>query len=77
MWIVLDNNTLILYAVEDAMTLLEEGEMEKDTRWEPLPGLGVHEQISKVVEDFVHNTDQNLIPGAWVPIMDLPKLRPN
>lgn len=51
--------------------------MEKDARWEPLPGLGVHEQISKVVEDFVRNTDQDLIPAAWVPIMDLPKLRPN
>jgi hypothetical protein len=51
--------------------------MEKDTHWEPLPGLGVREQISKVVEDFVRITDQNLIPSAWVPIMDLPKLRPN
>jgi hypothetical protein len=51
--------------------------MEKDTRWEPLLGLGVHEQISKVVEDFVRNADQDFIPAAWVPIMDLPKLRPN
>jgi hypothetical protein len=51
--------------------------MDRNIPWEPLPGLGVHEQISKLVDDFVRQTDPNVVPLAWVPLMDLPKLRPN
>jgi hypothetical protein len=52
--------------------------MDTNILWEPLPGLGLHEQISKVVEDFVRSTDdKGSVPVAWVPLMDLPKLRPN
>lgn len=54
--------------------------MNRNIPWEPLPGLGVHEQISKLVDDFVRSTDiteEESVPGTWVPLMDLPKLRPN
>jgi len=51
--------------------------MRNDTRWEPYPGLGVHEQISKLLEDFVRNSDESSILFAWVPVVDAPKLRPN
>ncbi len=51
--------------------------MENEPRWEPLPGLGVHEQISKLVEEFERIAKQNMIPADWVPIMDIPSLRPN
>jgi hypothetical protein len=57
--------------------LWREGKMENERNWEPLPGLGVHEQISKLLEEFVRSTDENSIPAAWVPIMDIPRLRPN
>jgi hypothetical protein len=53
------------------------GEMKNDTAWEPYPGLGVHEQISKLLEDFVRNERENSILFAWVPVVDSPKLRPN
>lgn len=51
--------------------------MDRNIPWEPLPGLGVHEQIAKLVDDFIREADPNVIPLAWVPLMDLPKLRPN
>lgn len=52
--------------------------MEKNTRWEPYPGLGVHEQISKLLEDFVRNEDaESSVLFTWVPVVDSPKLRPN
>jgi hypothetical protein len=53
------------------------GEMEKDTRWEPYPGLGVHEQISKLLDHFVRTQDESSILFTWVPVLDSPKLRPN
>ena len=55
--------------------------MDRNIPWEPYPGLGVLEQISKVVEDFVRSADQNAmpveIPVEWTPLMDIPRLRPN
>jgi hypothetical protein len=51
--------------------------MDNQQRWEPLPGLGVHEQISKLVEEFERTAELNLMPEDWVPIMDIPRLRPN
>jgi hypothetical protein len=51
--------------------------MEKDTRWEPYTGLGVHEQISKLLDDFVRSEGENSPLFTWVPVLDSPKLRPN
>jgi hypothetical protein len=72
-----DNNAGILYAVARYIYAGLEDEMDRNIPWEPLPGLGVHEQIAKLVDDFIRETDPNAIPLAWVPLMDLPKLRPN
>jgi len=51
--------------------------MENDSRWEPYPALGVNEQISKLLDDFVRSDDGTAVLFTWVPVVDSPKLRPN
>jgi hypothetical protein len=51
--------------------------MENDTRVEPYPGLGVNEQISKLLDDFARSDGETSILFTWVPVLDSPRLRPN
>lgn len=53
--------------------------MNWDIRWEPL--LGVQEQVSKLVEAVLRNpeldSEKDADSAAWLPVVDLSKLRPN
>ncbi len=45
--------------------------------WEPFPGMQVHEQVAKLVEEIIHAADREAIAVRWEPVVDLSKLRPN
>jgi predicted outer membrane protein len=55
--------------------------MNWNIQWEPLAGMQAHEQVSKLVEDLLRNSDKNskleTKMETWLPVVDLSKLRPN
>ncbi len=55
--------------------------MNWNIQWEPLVGMQVHEQVARLIEDVLSNSEGDPEEGskltAWAPVVDLPKLRPN